>query len=110
MKFICNVGCCYHHLDEEFFRSPYLKEHESNNAPTSPLSTKLKTSRYKLGRNARMIASQPMDRLRTNQELPHTSLLWRAILQHILLIHVPDLHFGDHQVLQHSNLGGETTS
>ena len=100
MKFLCNVGCCYHHLDEEFFKSPYLKEDEkSNSSPTFPLSRKLKSSRYKLGRNARMIASQPMDRLRTSKELPHISLLWRAILQHILLIHVPDLHFGDHQVL-----------
>ena len=100
MKFLCNVGCCYHHLDEEFFKSPYLKEDEiSNSSPTFPLSSKLKSSRYKLGRNARMIASQPMDRLRTSKELPHISLLWRAILQHILLIHVPDLHFGDHQVI-----------
>ena len=24
-RVICNVGCCYHHLDEEFTRNPFLK-------------------------------------------------------------------------------------
>ena len=99
MKFLCNVGCCYHHLNEEFYRSPYLHEdQEDSSVPSFPLSSKLKSLQYKLGRNARMIAAQPMDRLRTNKELPRESLLWRAILQHILLIHVPDLNFEDHQV------------
>ena len=109
MKFICNVGCCYHHLDEEFYRSPYLKkDQESNITPTFPLSSKLKSLRYKLGRSARMIAAQPMDRLRTNKELPSESLLWRAILQHILLTHNPELNFGDHQVftLEYHLIGG----
>ena len=53
---------------------------------------------YQLGRSARMVAAQPMDRLRAKQALPSEALLWRAILQHILLIHVPDLHFANQQV------------
>ncbi len=25
-KFICNVGCCYHHLPEEFYTNPFLDD------------------------------------------------------------------------------------
>lgn len=99
MKFLCNVGCCYHHLDEEFYRNPYLaKEQIDNSVPSFPLSKQLKSMNYQLGRSARMVAAQPMDRLRAKQNLPSEALLWRAILQHILLIHVPDLHFANQQV------------
>ena len=99
MKFLCNVGCCYHHIDEEFYRNPYLADEDIDNSlPSFPLCRKLKSMKYKLGRSARMVAAQPMDRLRATQNLPSEALLWRAILQHILLIHVPDLHFANQQV------------
>ena len=100
IQFLCNVGCCYHHIDEEFYRNPYLTNDAScaNVTPTFPLSSQLKELHYELGRNARMIAAQPMDRLIANRQLPNKALLWRAILQHILLIHVPDLHFENQQV------------
>merc|ERR1711879_708791 len=39
-----------------------------------------------------------MDRLITNKQLPNRSLLWRAILQHILLKHKPDLGVDDQQL------------
>ena len=99
IKFLCNVGCCYHHIDEEFYRNPYLLNGETDKSiPSFPLSTQLKKGGYQLGRNARMVAAQPMDRLKANKQLPNESLLWRAILQHILLIHIPDLHFANQQV------------
>ena len=96
---LCNVGCCYHHIDEEFYKNPYLSSEEiDSSTPSFPMSSHLKKLKYQLGRNARMIAAQPMDRLRTNKQLPNESLLWRSILQHILLIHLPDLHFANQQV------------
>ena len=99
MKMLCNVGCCYHHIDEEFYKNPYLSSEEiDSSTPSFPMSSHLKKLKYQLGRNARMIAAQPMDRLRTNKQLPNESLLWRSILQHILLIHLPDLHFANQQV------------
>ena len=105
MKFLCNVGCCYHHIDEEFYRNPYLPNDQENyNIPSFPLSSQLKSICYQLGRSARMVAAQPMDRLRANQPLPNKALLWRAILQHILLIHVPDLHFTNQQVRENQKL------
>jgi len=102
IKFCCNVGCCYHHLDEEFYENPYKNKNETENTdekrPSFPLSDVLRERNFSLGRNARMIAAQPMDRLITNKQLPNRSLLWRAILQHILLKHKPDLGVDDQQV------------
>ena len=99
MKLLCNVGCCYHHIDEEFYRNPYLsKEELDNSVPSFPLSNQLKSLHYQLGRSARMVAAQPMDRLRAKQPLPSKALLWRAVLQDILLTHVPDIHFTNQQV------------
>merc|ERR1711879_1135059 len=45
-----------------------------------------------------MVAAQPMDRTIYNQQLPSHSLLWRAILQAILLKHKPNLQFKEQQV------------
>ena len=68
MKFCCNVGCCYHHLDEEYYENPYNKNSTDKN-PSFPLSNFLKEIEFSLGRNARMIAAQPMDRLITNKQV-----------------------------------------
>ena len=74
IKFCCNVGCCYHHLDEEFYVNPYLKQSENSDeviVPGFPMSSVLKNMKYSLGRNPRMIAAQPMDRLITNKQVSH---------------------------------------
>jgi len=98
MKLCCNVGCCYHLLDEEFYTNPYQVDDQDVKTPNFPLSSILRERQFWLGRNARMVAAQPMDRAINNQQLPSHSLLWRAILQHILLKHKPDLQFKDQQV------------
>jgi len=58
----------------------------------------LKEQKFSLGKNARMVAAQPMDRAINNKQMPSQSLLWRAILQHLLLLHNPELGFHDQQV------------
>lgn len=63
MKFCCNVGCCYHLLDEEF------EENGDEKIPCFPLSEKLNDMKFSLGRNARMVAAQPMDRTIYNQQV-----------------------------------------
>ena len=35
VRFICNVGCCYHALDEEFYRNPYIPLEDAT-AQTTP--------------------------------------------------------------------------
>ena len=70
IKFCCNVGCCYHHLDEEFYVNPYVKmNNDEEILPGFPMSSVLKNMKYSLGRNPRMIAAQPMDRLITNKQV-----------------------------------------
>ncbi len=98
-KFLCNVGCCYHGLEEEFYRNQYLKENEESRlVPGFPMSDILKERKYWLGRNARILASQPLGRLADNKNLPSHSLIWRAILQVLMLQVKPDLSFHDQQV------------
>ena len=36
IKFVCNVGCCYHHLYEEFYTNPYMSPQEVNDRQTNP--------------------------------------------------------------------------
>jgi len=120
-KFICNVGCCYHHLDEQFYQSPYG---EKSNVIGFPLSDMLREQKFWLGRNARILASQPLDRLADNKNLPSHSLMWRAILQVMLINLIPNLtvldqhvgriaakskHFADYVVRAFSKLGFDLT-
>ncbi len=32
-RFICNVGCCYHHLPEEFYTNPFVEEVDGQGTP-----------------------------------------------------------------------------
>ena len=102
IKFCCNVGCCYHLLNEEFYTKVLHKNEENGCAddptPCFPMSKLLKNQKFSLGKNARMVAAQPMDRAINNKQMPSQSLLWRAILQHLLLLHNPELGFQDQQV------------
>lgn len=62
-RFLCNVGCCYHLLDELFDESSHELE------PGFPLSSYLKCKRFALGRNARMVSSQPLERYATRNQV-----------------------------------------
>ena len=56
--FLCNVGCCYHFLDES-----------SSVHAGFPMSQTLLNRRFQLGRNARMVSSQPLERLATSYKV-----------------------------------------
>ncbi|KAI8431954.1 hypothetical protein MSG28_004489 [Choristoneura fumiferana] len=45
---------------------------------------------YNLGRNARMLAAQSIDRVVAQRQLPAKSLLHRALLQELIKKHKPD--------------------
>ena len=60
-SFFCNVGCCYHLLDEL---------DNANGEPGFPLSQQLKELGYALGRNARMVSSQPLERYASEKKVP----------------------------------------
>jgi hypothetical protein len=86
-KFICNVPCCYHHLEESVFSpsapmNDYLfyipktrpgverdvnfwrrEEEALTPNPTFPLSHFLQEKQFNLGRNARMMSSYSLHRV-----------------------------------------------
>ncbi|CAH1128051.1 unnamed protein product [Ceutorhynchus assimilis] len=71
IKSICNVGCCYHHLTEE-------------GQLGFPLSEFLKKQNYVIGRNARMIAAQSIERILHKKERPSRAMFYRALFQIII--------------------------
>lgn len=85
--FLANVGCCYHHLNEEFYRNPYLTDAENdefNSMSAFPMSSVLRNQKFELGRNARMMAAQPNARMAFKKEV---NCLYGSP-QQLLVLHV----------------------
>ncbi|XP_048405019.1 methyltransferase-like protein 25 isoform X3 [Stegostoma tigrinum] len=86
LKVVCSVGCCYHLLSEEFELSGDCKE--CCHGPWGfPMSQYLRSSIWRCGRNARMSACLPLERVTFGQGLPSKSLFYRAVLQVIIKEH-----------------------
>lgn len=87
IKLLCNVGCCYHLIFEEFeddFFNDEMRVMEEHDEPGFPMSNYLRAKHYKLGRNARMLAAQCFERVIANKNLPDESLFYRALFEKIL--------------------------
>ncbi|XP_018578383.1 methyltransferase-like protein 25 [Anoplophora glabripennis] len=80
IKTICNVGCCYHHITEYFEVDPNRKDHAlvSNGFP---MSKYLREKRFVMGRAARMIAAQSVERVLHKKQLPNRTLFYRALFE-----------------------------
>ncbi|XP_060536543.1 probable methyltransferase-like protein 25 [Cylas formicarius] len=76
VQLLCNVGCCYHFLTE-------LTDGDANNVKF-PMSGFLKTKQYKLGRAARMIGCQSIERILHKRELPSKTIFQRALFEIVL--------------------------
>lgn len=64
IKCMVNVSCCYHLLMEEFGGNPSWLEVELQSSGFGfPMSAYLKSQDFTLGRNARMLAAQPPERI-----------------------------------------------
>lgn len=86
-KLLCNVGCCYHLLFEEFeddFFNDEVREMDNQDEAGFPMSKFLRDKNYKLGRNARMLAAQCFERVIDNKNMPDVSLFYRALFEKIL--------------------------
>ncbi|RZC34947.1 methyltransferase-like protein 25 [Asbolus verrucosus] len=79
IKSVCNVGCCYHLITEKFENS-HLNDDEFG----FPLSKYLNNRKTVIGRSARMIANQSVDRILEAKELPNITIYYRALLQVLL--------------------------
>lgn len=104
IPFLCNVGCCYHLLSEVF---------HGNNEDTAagfPMSNYMRSKKFGLGRNARMVSSQPLERYAADNkvfeslaflsptpysfpplQLQPEVLFYRAVLQVILEERFPSM-------------------
>jgi len=86
LKILCNVGCCYHLLFEEFQDDFFNDERvmDEYDEPGFPMSNYLRNRKYSLGRNARMLAAQCFERVIANKNMPADSLFYRALFEKIL--------------------------
>ncbi|XP_050301204.1 probable methyltransferase-like protein 25 [Anthonomus grandis grandis] len=77
IKTICNVGCCYHHLTE------YPKNRNSGQDLNIgfPLSQFLTNKQCHIGRGARMIAAQSVERILSKKERPSKTIFYRSLLE-----------------------------
>lgn len=86
-RVLCNVGCCYHLL-KEFYSINEIYENKEimkcNSEYGFPLSKYLLEKGISLGRNARMLASQSLEKVKYAKELPKPSLYYRALLEVLL--------------------------
>uniref|UniRef100_A0A1A9WV49 Methyltranfer_dom domain-containing protein n=1 Tax=Glossina brevipalpis TaxID=37001 RepID=A0A1A9WV49_9MUSC len=93
-KFLCNIGCCYHLLKERYSNRERFANVEimcQQDEPGFPMSQYLQEKQTKLGRNARMLAAQSLERVLAAREMPNPSLFYRALLE--VVIRESDLQF-----------------
>ncbi|XP_072945147.1 probable methyltransferase-like protein 25 [Epargyreus clarus] len=79
---VLTVPCCYHLLSEAD-GSSHMETDQG-----FPMSRHLKG--YRLGKNARMLAAQSIDRVVGLRQMPSDSLLYRATLEVIIKKHLPN--------------------
>lgn len=94
IELMCNIGCCYHLLKEQFSTTEFFgnKQVEDLNQEIGfPLSKYLQEKQVKLGRNARMLAAQSIERTIAAKELPNISLYYRSLLELIICEEHPEL-------------------
>lgn len=92
IRCICNVGCCYHLLIEEFksntfFANQYSVDEQPDSNYGFPMSSYLRERKFYLDRNARMLAAQSLERTVATKELPNKSLFYRALFETLIIKH-----------------------
>ncbi|KXJ71117.1 hypothetical protein RP20_CCG021435 [Aedes albopictus] len=84
---LCNVGCCYHLLIEEFIVDRFYNADKVKDNPGVgfPMSQFLREKNFHLGRNSRNLAAESIERSCFNRENPSDKLGYRAMLEIVLL-------------------------
>lgn len=87
IKVVMSIPCCFNLIHEEFTRD-YFNDIERKNECEGdygfPLSDHLRSKKFKLGRNARMLATQCLERIVETRKMPEANLYYRAILEKLL--------------------------
>lgn len=92
VKSLCNVACCYHFISEKFGKADHFSQYGF------PLSNYLKKKNFVIGRAARMIAAQSIERILDRQELPNTTLFFRSLYEVLLNKECPNFTSDEKQV------------
>lgn len=106
---VCNIGCCYNMINEKYeklthIRIPLRREARSRspercaadepldtlNAFGFPMSQLLDEQKMTLGRNARMLSCQSIDRTVAQHAKPHKHLFYRALLEVLIVQKYPE--------------------
>ncbi|XP_041453190.1 methyltransferase-like protein 25 [Lytechinus variegatus] len=91
MHCLCNVGCCYHLVTEEFAREDeWDRENAGMKVAGScgfPMSEYLREKKVALGRGTRMAACLAADRIASQKTVDVTGLFYRAVFQVICRDH-----------------------
>ncbi|KAH8389965.1 hypothetical protein KR200_004743 [Drosophila serrata] len=93
-RLLCNIGCCYHLLRERFSKQEFFGNKALMNKQTDfgfPLSQYLRERQVRMGRNARMLAAQSIERTLDAKELPSITLYYRALLEILVCRHAQHL-------------------
>ncbi|XP_067633644.1 probable methyltransferase-like protein 25 [Eurosta solidaginis] len=93
-RLLCNIGCCYHLLQEAFAQPEYLENETIPAFQTSigfPMSQFLNEKRTTLGRNARMLATQSFERVCNERSTINISLFYRALLEVLICENASEL-------------------
>ncbi|EDW60587.1 probable methyltransferase-like protein 25 [Drosophila virilis] len=93
-RVLCNVGCCYHLLRERYSQQESYENKALMEESTDygfPLSRYLQQRSVCLGRNARMLAAQSIERTLSSKELPNITLYYRALLEILICRRAPHL-------------------
>lgn len=91
IKTLCNVGCCYHFIKEHF-------EGYDLNQYGFPLSNYLQSKHIIIGRAARMIAAQSIERILDKKEFPNKTIFYRSLYEVLLKRNFPSLSSIEKQV------------
>ncbi|GBP74387.1 Methyltransferase-like protein 25 [Eumeta japonica] len=89
---IFNVPCCYHLLSEQIdgqLWDVFERNYNIGSVPDFGFPMSQYLTGYQLGRNARMLASQSIDRVVNLRQIPSDNLFYRALLQVIIKTHLP---------------------
>lgn len=87
IKLLMNVSCCYNLLYEEFTIDYFNGQERTIDHPGDygfPLSDYLRKKCYSIGRNARMLGTQCIERTVAGISRPEESLYYRAVFEKLL--------------------------
>lgn len=84
---VMSIPCCFNLIHEEFIRDYFNDIERVNDVPNDfgfPISDYLRSKKFGLGRNARMLGTQCLERILDGKSIPDSTLYYRSIFELLL--------------------------